>query len=59
VAGIAVPFPFHNRRNAIALGGPVSRIEAKIEALGELLRDSVRKFLEENPAPEGSGDVPA
>jgi len=59
VAGIAVPFPFHNRRNAIALGGPVSRIEAKIEALGELLRDSVQKFLEENPAPEGSGDVPA
>jgi DNA-binding IclR family transcriptional regulator len=48
VAGIAVPFPFCNRRNAIVLGGPVSRIEARAAELGVLLRDSVRRFLQDN-----------
>ncbi len=45
VAGIAVPFPFHHRRNAIVLGGPLSRIEGRTAALGTLLRRSVDKFL--------------
>jgi len=48
VAGIAVPFPFHNRRNAIVLGAPVSRIEPRIAAIGKLLRQSVSRFLKEN-----------
>ena len=50
VAGIAVPFPFRHRRNAIVLGAPDSRIEKRIAALGKLLRESVRKFLKENAA---------
>ncbi len=48
VAGIAVPFAFRGRRNAIALGGPISRIEDRIESLGRLLRDSVERFLQNN-----------
>jgi DNA-binding IclR family transcriptional regulator len=48
VAGIAVPFAFRGRRNAIALGGPISRIEDRIELLGRLLRDSVERFLQNN-----------
>lgn len=48
VAGVAVPFPFRDRRNAIALGGPVARIEAKADSLGKLLRESVADFLREN-----------
>lgn len=48
VAGIAVPFPFRHRRNAIVLGGPDSRIEPRVEALGTLLRDSVDRFLAEH-----------
>lgn len=48
VAGIAVPFAFRGRRNAIALGGPISRIEKRIESLGRLLRESVDTFLKEN-----------
>lgn len=48
VAGIAVPFPFQNRRNAIALGAPVSRVENRMEELGQLLKDSVENFLREN-----------
>ncbi len=46
VAGIAVPFPFGNRRNAIALGGPMSRLEDRCEELGELLLTRVAAFLE-------------
>ncbi len=48
VAGIAVPFPFRNRRNAIVLGAPDSRVEKRAAALGKLLRDAVDRFLEEN-----------
>jgi len=50
VAGIAVPFPFRNRRDAIALGAPVSRVEGREAELGELLREAVSRFLEENGA---------
>lgn len=45
VAGVAVPFPFRGQRYAIALGGPLSRIEPKLEELGRLLRDAVERFL--------------
>lgn len=48
LAGIAVPFPFSNRRNAIVIGAPVSRVEQRVASLGKLLRDTVRDFLEEN-----------
>lgn len=48
VAGIAVPFPFQNRRNAIALGAPVSRVEGKMEELGKFLKAAVDKFLLEH-----------
>jgi IclR family acetate operon transcriptional repressor len=48
VAGIAVPFPFRNRRNSIVLGAPVSRIEHRVAAIGKLLRQSVSRFLKEN-----------
>jgi len=48
VAGIAVPFAFRNRRNAIVLGAPVSRIEDRISSIGRLLRDSVADFLKLN-----------
>lgn len=48
VAGIAVPFPFRNRRDAIALGAPVSRVEDRVAYLGGLLREAVGRFLAEN-----------
>jgi len=48
VAGVAVPFPFRGRCNAIALGGPVSRIEKRIDSIGALLRKSINAFLKEN-----------
>ncbi len=48
LAGIAVPFPFRNRRNAIVLGAPVSRVEKRVNALGKQLRESVDRFLKEN-----------
>lgn len=48
VAGVAVPFPFRGRCNAIALGGPVSRIEKQIDSIGALLRESVDRFLKQN-----------
>ena len=48
VAGIAVPFPFRGRRNAIALGGPASRIEKHVDDLGKLLRESIDRFLAVN-----------
>ncbi|WP_317928924.1 IclR family transcriptional regulator [Halioxenophilus sp. WMMB6] len=48
VAGVAVAFPFMNRRNAIALGGPVSRIEDKLESLGSLLTKRVGEFLKQH-----------
>jgi DNA-binding IclR family transcriptional regulator len=48
VAGVAVPFPFRNRRLAIALGAPDSRVEKRVNALGRLLRDTVRHFLAEH-----------
>jgi DNA-binding IclR family transcriptional regulator len=48
VAGIAVPFPFRGRRNAIALGGPVSRIEKRVDAIGRLLREAIDRFLKDN-----------
>lgn len=45
VAGIAVPFALNGRRNSVALGGPVSRIEARAEELGDLLRSAVAEYL--------------
>jgi len=59
VAGVAVPFPFRDRRNAIALGGPVSRIEDRTAELGELLSDAVGAFLQENAVEERLGDPAA
>jgi DNA-binding IclR family transcriptional regulator len=54
VAGIAVPFPYHNRRNAIVLGAPLARIEHRVAAIGKLLRDAVSRFLKEHgQAPAG------
>ena len=44
----AVPFPFRNRRNAIVLGAPVSRIEQRVDSDREILRQSVSRFLKEN-----------
>lgn len=46
VGGVAVPFPFQGRRNAIALGGPVARIEPNIDNIGMLLRKAVAGFLD-------------
>ncbi len=46
VAGIAVPFPLRDRRDAIVIGGPVSRIGGEIEALGSLLRRAVDHYKE-------------
>ncbi|MBK9468590.1 MAG: IclR family transcriptional regulator [Gammaproteobacteria bacterium] len=48
VAWIAVPFPFRGRRNAIALGGPVSRIEKRVDSIGALLREAIDRFLKDN-----------
>lgn len=45
VAGIAVPFAFRGRRDAIALGGPVSRIEPNMEAIGKRLKTAIANFL--------------
>lgn len=49
VAGIAVAFPFHGKKYAIALGGPASRLESKAKEFGELLQESVNRFLAQNP----------
>ncbi len=48
VAGIAVPFSFRNRRDAIVIGAPVSRIENRVAALGKTLRGAIARYLEEN-----------
>lgn len=45
LGGVSVPFPFRNRRNAIALGAPLTRVVDRMEELGELLRDAVQTFL--------------
>jgi DNA-binding IclR family transcriptional regulator len=45
VAGIAVPFPYADRRLAIALGGPVSRVEEHADQYGQLLRQTVDTLL--------------
>lgn len=47
VAGIAVPFPYRDRRMAIALGGPVSRVEAHAAKYGMLLHSAVSDLLEQ------------
>jgi IclR family acetate operon transcriptional repressor len=47
VAGIAVPLPLADRRYAIALGGPASRIGENATAIGKLLRERVSRFLRE------------
>jgi len=53
VAGIAVPFPFRDRRCAIAMGAPVARVEDRLAFFGRLLRESARRFLKEKGnAPE-------
>lgn len=48
LAGIGVPFPFRNRRNAIVIGAPVSRVEKRTDEIGKLLREAVERFLKEN-----------
>lgn len=48
LAGVAVPFPFRNRRNAIVLGAPLARVEQRMDELGKMLRDSVQAFLQDN-----------
>lgn len=48
LAGIAVPFPFRNRRNAIVLGAPLARVADRMDELGELLRDAVQAFLRDH-----------
>jgi DNA-binding IclR family transcriptional regulator len=48
VAGIAVPFPFADRRLAIVLGGPVSRVEEHADQYGQLLRQTVDTLLNGN-----------
>lgn len=45
VAGIAVPFPYRDRRMAIALGGPVSRVEEHAGDYGKLLSATVAELL--------------
>ena len=45
VAGIAVPFRFGHRRNAIVLGAPVSRIEKRLNLLGKRIEDAVKTYL--------------
>ncbi len=45
VAGIAVPFPYKDRRLAIALGGPVSRVEEHAGDYGRLLSATVQELL--------------
>jgi len=46
VAGIAVPFPYRDRRLAIALGGPVSRVEEHADNYGRLLSATVAELLD-------------
>lgn len=48
LAGIGVPFPFQNRRLAIAIGAPSGRVKKRQKELGEYLRDTVQKFLDEH-----------
>lgn len=45
VAGIAVPFMYGGIHRSIALGGPESRITAKTDELGKLLKQRVDDFL--------------
>lgn len=44
VAGIAVPFPYKDRRLAIALGGPISRVEEHVNDYGEILSAAVAEL---------------
>lgn len=46
VAGIAIPFPVAGRRLALALGGPITRIESKAEEIGSTLTEAVEAFLQ-------------
>ena len=48
LAGVAVPFPFRGRRNAVVLGAPVSRIEDRFDEVGQLLQAKVSDFLAEH-----------
>jgi len=48
VAGIAIPFAFRGRRLAIVIGAPVARVEDRVDALGKLLRDCVRRLLKDD-----------
>lgn len=49
VAGVAVPLPLGSQRYAIALGGPVSRVEGREAEIGELLRSRVGRYLKDLP----------
>lgn len=48
LAGIGVPFPYQNRRLAIAMGAPVARVKKRVKELGEYLCDTVQKFCDEH-----------
>jgi len=48
LAGISVPFAFRNRRNAIVLGAPISRVQERVDTLGRLLADRVSRFISAN-----------
>ena len=45
LAGVAVPFAFRGRRNALVLGAPVSRIDGRLDELGSLLKEAVATFI--------------
>lgn len=45
VAGLAVPFTVEGRRAAIALGGPVSRIQPRVNELGQVVATAVAEYL--------------
>lgn len=47
LGGVALPFRLHGRRNAIALGGPISRIENRIEELAAVMNNEIKLFLAE------------
>ncbi|BFM05633.1 IclR family transcriptional regulator [Halioxenophilus aromaticivorans] len=48
LAGVAVPFAFGARRNAIVLGAPLARVEPQLDDLGALLAARVQAFLQEH-----------
>jgi len=45
LGGVAVPFPIYGRKNVIALGGPVGRVEHRIKQLGDDMAKAVHRFI--------------